>query len=353
VIAGPAGPVQWAVNGRFLSEPFSGVQRAATGFLRALASDPRYVLLCPTGHRPSWWDGAVREARVPPGRPGRSLWEQLAAPALARRTPVLSLANTAPLLCRDAVVVYDVTFLAHPEWFRPSFRRTYGAITARAAKGGRRVIVPSAFTASELVARLDVPFERITIVRPGIDARFAPPGPAAEERVRSRYGISGAFLLAVGTVDPRKGFDVAARVAADVGLPLVAAGASDPTFVGAAHSPGVQWLGRVPDADLPALYAASTALLYPSRYEGYGLPPLEAMACGAVVVASDIPPLRETLSGAAVLVPPDDAEAWANAVRGIIDGAEVGVELRAAGVARAATFSWARAADGLRAVLAT
>jgi glycosyltransferase involved in cell wall biosynthesis len=101
------------------------------------------------------------------------------------------------------------------------------------------------------------------------------------------------------------------------------------------------------------LYAASTALLYPSRYEGYGLPPLEAMACGAVVVASDIPPLRETLSGAAVLVPPDDAEAWANAVRGIIDGAEVGVELRAAGVARAATFSWARAADGLRAVLAT
>src|SRR5438477_7839712 len=99
VIAGPAGGVQWAVNGRFLCESFSGVQRVATGFLRALLADPGCVLLCPTGHRPSWWDGAVRDARVPPGRPGRLLWEQVAAPALARRNPVLNLANTAPLLC--------------------------------------------------------------------------------------------------------------------------------------------------------------------------------------------------------------------------------------------------------------
>ena len=352
MIAGPAGGVQWAVNGRFLCESFSGVQRVATGFLRALLADPGCVLLCPTGHRPSWWDGAVREARVPPGRPGRLLWEQVAAPALARRNPVLSLANTAPLLCRDAVFVHDVAFLAHPEWFRPSFRRTYGAITVRAAKGGRRVIVPSAFTASELMTRVGVPSGRITVVPPGVDARFGPAGPEAEARVRSGYGIDGPFLLAVGTVDPRKGFDLAGRVAAEVGLPLVAAGAADPTFVGAAHLPGVHWLGRIPDEDLPGLYSASAALLYPSRYEGFGLPPLEAMACGAVVVASDIPPLRETLSGAAELVAADNAEAWSKAVRSIVQEADVAAERRAAGVARAATFSWARAADGLRAVLA-
>jgi glycosyltransferase involved in cell wall biosynthesis len=279
------------------------------------------------------------------------LWEQAVAPVLARRDPVLSLANTAPLLCRDAVVVYDLAFLAHPEWFRPSFRRTYGAVTVRAAKGGRRVIVSSDFTASELMARLGVPSEKITVVRPGIDDRFAPPGSAAEARVRSRYEIHGPFLLSVGSVDPRKGFDLAARVAGAVGIPLVAAGAADPTFVGAGHVAGVKWLGRVPDDDLPAVYAAATALLYPSRYEGFGFPPLEAMACGAAVVASDIPPLRETLSGAAKLAAPDDLEAWTRAVRTIVDDAEVAAELRAAGAARAASYTWERAGTELNAVL--
>ena len=342
----------WAVNGRFLSEPFSGVQRTSTGFLRGLADragEP--LLVAPAGHRPAWWGGPTREARVPPGRPGRLLWEQLAVPALAAGRRVLSLANTAPLRRRDLVMVHDLAFLAHPEWFRRSFRWAYGTATVRAARGGRRVIVPSAFTAGELTRRLGIDAGRITVVAPGIDARFRPAPDAERLRVRRHYRLPDRFVLSVASIDPRKGLDTAARAADAAGVPLVVAGARAASFAGAEVPGSVSWLGRVPDGDLPALYGAAAALLFPSRYEGFGLPPLEAMACGTPVVASDLPVLRETLAGAAVLVEPHDTVGWAESVRRVLSPAE-GDGLRAAGRDRAAQFTWSRAADRLAAVMA-
>lgn len=341
----------WVINGRFLSEPASGVQRVAAGFVRCLSKDS-HILACPRGTRPAWWTGQARQAPLPPGRPGRLLWEQLALPALAGGRPVLSLANTAPLVRAHLVLVQDLAFLAHPEWFRPSFRRSYGAVTAQAASRSRRVLVPSAFTAGELMARLGIPAARISVVTPGIDDRFVPPSEADVGRVRAAHRLEGPFLLAVGTLDPRKGLDTAARAAQMAGLPLVVAGASAASFTGATVPSGVRWLGRVPDGDLPGLYGSAAALLYPSRYEGFGLPPLEAMACGALVVAADIPPLRETLSGASVLVAPDEPEKWAEAVRSVTsDASHRAGEMRAASRKRAAAYTWASAGLGLDAVL--
>jgi glycosyltransferase involved in cell wall biosynthesis len=323
----------------------------ASGFLRALSIDPALVLASPSGHVPVWWSGPVRRAPVPPGRPGRPLWEQLVLPILAGRRRVLSLANTAPLTARHAVLVHDLAFLAHPEWYRPSFRLAYGAATVRAALSSPRVLVPSSFTAGELVSRLGVEPARITVVRPGIDDGFTPPADGEIERVRSVYRLPPVFLVAVGSIDPRKGLDVAARVAARVGLDLVVIGAPARSFEGGAVPPGTRHLGRVPDGDLPGIYAAARALLYPSRYEGFGLPPLEAMACGTPVVASDIPALRETLTAGAALVPPDAEDAWVEAATAVVGGGAA-AELREAGLARAAELRWPRAGIELHHVLA-
>ena len=341
------------MNGRFLSEPFSGVQRTSTGYLRWLAANGAGPLLvCPAGARPAWWPGAVRESPLPPGRPGRLLWEQMALPLLAGRRRLLSLANTAPLAARDVVMVHDLAFLAHPEWFRPSFRRSYGAVTVGAARGARRVLVPSAFSAGEVRARLGVPAQRITVLAPGVDDLFGVPTGDQVAAVRARHGLPARFLLAVASLDPRKGLATAARAAASAGVDLVVAGARPASF-SAVDLPGaVVRLGRVGDADLPGLYGAASALLYPSRYEGFGLPPLEAMACGTPVIASDLPVLRETLSGAAVLVDPDDSDGWVAAVRRVLWEHSAADELRAVGRERAARYTWARAGAALGEVLA-
>ncbi|HZT66382.1 MAG TPA: glycosyltransferase family 1 protein [Acidimicrobiales bacterium] len=313
------------------------------------------LLVCPSGHGPPAWSGPVRQAPIPPGRPGRLLWEQLAVPALAAGRPVISLANTAPLTACDIVCTYDAAFLAHPEWFRPSFRHSYGRVTAAAARRAASVVVPSRFTADELHRLLAVPPHRVNVVPPGIDSMFVPPTETLKVRVRTVYELPERFVLFVGSRDPRKGLEIAARAAASAGLMLVVAGASVAAFSGRSQvrggAPGVVYLDRVPDSDLVALYGAALALLYPSRYEGFGLPPLEAMACGTPVVASDIPAVRETSAGAAVLCPPDDPVAWETAVGAVTSDAALRSDLVEAGAERAARSSWAEAGEGLAAVI--
>lgn len=340
------------VNGRFLAEPQSGVQRAAAGFARALTEHAALVLAAPTGHEPPWWHGEVRRAPLPPGRPGRLLWEQVALPALARGRPVVSLANTAPLLARDAVLVYDVAFLAHPEWFRPSFRRTYGAVTVRAARGAGTLVTTSAFSADEIADRLGVDRRRIEVVAPGVDERFRPPTADAVEAVRRRLDLPARFVVVVGSLDPRKNLERAAAAAAAADVPVLGVGARPEAFRGAAPPHRLRWLGRLDDAELVAVYGAATLLAYPSRYEGFGLPPLEAMACGTPVVAADIPALRANLAGAALLAPPEDAAAWADAVGRLAADRSLAAELAAAGIERAARFTWAAAGRDLAAALA-
>lgn len=340
----------WTVNGRFLSEPFSGVQRVAQGFLRTLAGSECH-LACPSGTRPPWWSGPVTELPLLPGRPGRMLWEQLQLP-LRTRGPVLSLANTGPLLRPDAVYIHDVAFRVHPEWFRASFRRTYGWVTARVAAASRRVLVNSRFTADELVRILGVDTARITVIRPGVDERFRRPPDEEIEQLRGKRHLPDRFFLMVGSIDPRKGIDMAERAALSTSVPLVVAGAAPSNFADVPLPAHVIWLGPVSELELPALYASATALVYPSRYEGFGLPPIEAMACGTPVIASDIPPLRETVGDAALLVPADEADAWVEAARRVTASSALRRELTESGLSRARAFSWEGAGRLLAEVLA-
>lgn len=305
------------VDGRFLAAPATGLHRVARGFVAA-AREAGVDLEV-------WAPGTVadplvdRALSVPGGRVGGRLWEQVVLPAAAGRRTIWSLTNTAPLVRPGVVVVHDLAASVGPEWFAGSMR-LYAATVLAAARRAQRVITVSAAVRSELVAR-GVRDERIHVVSPAVDDRFVPAAPTQVDRVRRSLGLSDDYALMVGWADPRKDVATAVaahrRVVADTPHDLVLVGESHPTFAAVPPPRGdrVKLVGRMADADLIPLLTGARVLLYPSRYEGFGLPPLEALACGTPALASDIPPLRESTAGAVRLVAPGDVAAWAAALR--------------------------------------
>ncbi|HVU61365.1 MAG TPA: glycosyltransferase family 1 protein [Mycobacteriales bacterium] len=311
------------VDGRFLSGRATGLHRVARGFVAA-AKEAGVDLEV-------WTPGRVddpladRALRVPGGRLGGRLWEQVILPAAAARHTIWSLTNTAPLARPGIVVVHDLAATVGPEWFAGSMR-LYAHSVLTSARRAKHVITVSRAVRSELVAH-GVGEERITVVSPAVDGRFAPAPSADVERLRASLGLDAEYVVMVGWADPRK--DVATAVAAHertVGeLPhdLVLVGSGHPTFAPVPRPSGerIKIVGHASDPDLVALLTGAKALLYPSRYEGFGLPPLEAMACGTPAIVSDIPALRESTAGSSArLVAPEDAEGWAAALREGLSG---------------------------------
>lgn len=267
------------------------------------------------------------------------LWEQAALPVLARRAAALvNPANLAPLAGRrNVVVIHDAAPLREPSWYSPGYVRWQRFVLPRVARGALRVVTVSAFSRDELSELLGVD---AAVVPGGVDHdRFVPGTPRADR----------PYVLTVGSRTTRKNVGALAETArrlAAAGVELLAVGGDRPQFAGEA-APPVRALGHVPDADLPGLYAGALAFVLPSLHEGFGLPCLEAMACGAPVVAAAAAALPETCGDAALLVDPRDQGAIAEAVLAAI-GDE---DLRARGLRRAAEFSWERTVRELAALL--
>lgn len=269
------------------------------------------------------------------------VWEQGLLPALAAGHPLLySPANLAPVLYRrNAVVIHDAAALRHPEAYSALYvayqRRMLPALAQRA----RVLITVSEFSRGELVEMLGVAPERVTVIPEGVDERFFAAAPDA--RVADRYALPTRYVLALGTVSERKNLDVLGRAAAVLGqrgIELVVAGSQRGYLRGSAA--GLRRLGYVAEADLPALYAGAQALVMPSRYEGFGLPCLEAMAAGTPVVAAACAALPETVADGGLLVDPNHPDAFAQALVSVIEDADTRAKLIAAGRRRAARFPW-------------
>lgn len=310
------------VNGRFLASPHpAGVHRAGRSLidgLRGLEVD--LEVLAPWGTRDPQVDRSVAGGAGPLGG---QIFEQATLPIAARSRPVLSLANTGPMMHRrQAIFLYDTAFLRDPRWFAPSHRRYY-TMVLRAARDMQAVLVPSRQVREEVIAT-GVKAQRVVVVPLAVDpsARRAPA--SEQQRVRSSFGLSRPFFLMVGWGDPRKGLDVAIAAHAPLSdrADLVLVGRPHPRFgkVTSRDVSGVTQLPRVRDSDLWALMSAAEALIFPSRYEGFGLPPSEAAACGSRAIVSDIPVLRECCSGASLFVAPTDVPAWTQAMEDAMSG---------------------------------
>ncbi|MGO4127700.1 glycosyltransferase family 4 protein [Inquilinus sp. YAF38] len=290
------------------------------------------------------------------------LWEQ-GPLALHRRDAVLwSPANTGPVARRRQVVtIHDMSPVDHPEWFTPRFAAWYKMIVTSVARRAARVLTVSQFSAGRIAELSGRPLDRIDVAYPGVDPRFfdAAPGEAL-----ARYDLAGRpYVLIIGTLEPRKNLERAIeawrlaqpKLGPDTVLAIGGGLSNQRIFKDAAlgaEIPNVRLLGYVDDALLPGLYAGASAFLYPSVYEGFGLPPLEALAAGAPVVTSRDTVMAEIVGPAALLVDPHDAGAIADGLVEVLRGPTAAVEARrAAGLERARGFTWDRCADGVRRTL--
>jgi glycosyltransferase involved in cell wall biosynthesis len=305
------------VDGRFLTARPTGLHRVARGFLVAAREAGVEFEVWTPGHVDD--PLADRALSVPNGRIGGRLWEQVVLPAAARGRTIWSLTNTAPLARPGVVVVHDIAAVVGPQWFAGSMR-LYARTVLAGARRAKQVLTVSAAIGDELATH-GVKRDRISVVSPAVDERFHPASADEVARVRNVHHLPDDYAVMVGWADPRK--DAATAVAAhqqvveEIPHDLVLVGSGHPTFaaVRVPDSPRVRTIGHANDAELVALLTGAKLLLYPSRYEGFGLPPLEAMACGTPAVVSDIPALRESTAGTARLVPPGDVPAWATALR--------------------------------------
>jgi glycosyltransferase involved in cell wall biosynthesis len=301
----------------------------------------------------------------PPGRVLRGLRRELAyfplqLPRRARQlhldilhcpAPVAPVRSTVPTV----ITLHDVLGLDHPEWFTRALALHSRIVLAPALRRAACVLVPSTYTRDRLVARLHVDPERVLLVPLGIDPRFSPGDPA--DGLRERFGLEGPYVLTVGTLQPRKNVETALRAferlvatGAEQRLALVGdRGWRDKSLAGRIRTSSaaerIVMTGRVSDADLIGLYRAADCFVFPSRYEGFGFPPLEAMACGTAVISSDRTSLPEVVGDAGLLVDPDNVDAMARALYEVLSSPDRRAELVERGRRRVAEFTWRRCAE--------
>jgi glycosyltransferase involved in cell wall biosynthesis len=256
----------------------------------------------------------------------------------------------------SVVTVHDLSFLVEPRWFKRSRALYLRLMTGRSVGRALRVIAVSQSTAALLHDKLGLPRERISVVYEGVESRFRPADEEDVKRVRRKLDLPRDYLLYMGTLEPRKNLPALLRAfettAGQHDLDLALAGRKgwriDGFLTAAQRSPVAQRIrfpGFVAEEDQAALLSGAHAFVWPSLHEGFGFPPLEAMACGAPVLASNAPAMPEILGDAALLVDASDDLAFAEALARIIEDESLRRDLRARSLRRAARFDWRRTAE--------
>jgi glycosyltransferase involved in cell wall biosynthesis len=302
---------------------------------------------------------------VPLGAYGEKLfWEQVGFWVAARRvgaevwySPHFSM----PLFpSRPTVIsVHDMIPFSDLAYAGSLATRAYFALVARAARQATAVVTLSFHAKGEIERLLGITGDRVHVVNPGVDGAFSPaPDLAARARIDERYRLPGRYLLYLGGADARKNIGILLRaialLPADSGIPTLVivarepkAGQADlfPDWRGQARRLGlegrVQFVPRVAEEDLAAVYRGAQLFCFPSRAEGFGLTPLEAMACGAPTICSNATSLPEAVGDAGLLVGPDDADGWARTIARLVGSPDLRADLGRRGAARARTFRWA------------
>jgi glycosyltransferase involved in cell wall biosynthesis len=371
-----------AIDARYVADHFPGIGRYVYNLVSALAGlahEHTLVVL----HNP-----AIRNTRhdIPalarlPGvelvatsaRPF-TIAEQVGVPRLLGRVGAdlyhvpYYVRPYAGLSCPSVVTLYDVIPRRFPGEVSRRARILFDLLTRLSIRASERVIAISASARADLVAAYGIPADRIAVTPLAADPRFRPLPPTAITALRVKYGLSEQYVLSLASNKPHKNLprliaawaEIAASRTSTVGAvacPLVVAGHWDPRYQQARRivaerrlEAAVRFLPDVAEADLPALYGGALLFVFPSLYEGFGLPPLEAMACGTPVICSNTSSMPEVVGDSALLVDPTDVDGIAAGLARLIDDAALRAKLRAAGLQRAAGFSWARTATTTLAV---
>lgn len=292
----------------------------------------------------------------------------LSVELLPRRLDILHSPDAIPparAARRQVITIHDLHYLHYPQFMTTDSRRYYAGQIGWAVQRADHLLASSQATRADLVTLLGVPEDKITVHLLGVDALFRPAPPEMIQACRARWGLPAQYLLFVGTFEPRKNIPTLLhaydRLRRDLPAapPLALAGRRgwlyddiQRTVETLALGDRVIWVENPPRDDLPALYSGAAALALPSHYEGFGLTALEAMACGTPPVVSDCSSLPEVVGDAGLLVNPDDAGSIADALRRLLTDSALHDTLRAAGLARARTFTWRRTAEIAREVYA-
>lgn len=246
--------------------------------------------------------------------------------------------------------LHDANHLALKEDYGLGRQAYYRLIVGPRARTSRALITVSEFSRRELARHLDLNPFRLQVIPQGVDPRFAPPAPEAVAQLKARLGLPAEFALTVGNAKPFKNLSLLVRIAQALPLPLVVLAGPEARELG--FPPSSRILDEVPEALLPTLYGAARMLLFPSTYEGFGLPALEAMACGCPVVAAHAGSLPEVVGDAGLLLEPHDEAGWAEAVRRLQVDLPLRETLLERGLERAARYGWEACARKTLAVYA-
>jgi len=324
------------MNTRTLRGPLTGVQRYAQEMFDRLGS-----VLSP-----------VEPGSISLGVRGHA-WEQFILPRLVGDELLWSPANCGPLeLKRQIVTIHDLSPLDHPEWMSRKYSAWYQFMIPRLAERVATIIADSAYTKSRIIERCRIPDDKVTVVHLGVSSKFAPAPPEAIRLLMEKLGLAGRrYFLIVGSIEPRKNL---ARVISawrtavsrlDEDIVLVVAGAVGDSKIFADQALGalperVLLVGRVSDADLPTLYSGALAAIYLSLYEGFGLPPLEAMACGVATLSSATTSVPEVVGDAGMLVDPLNIGEIAEAMVQLASDSRLCATFSELGLKRASRFNW-------------
>jgi glycosyltransferase involved in cell wall biosynthesis len=352
------------IDGRAFASPAAGVRRYVNGLTRALVALGEPLSVTALGARdPSTLPAGVHHVAASPHPPTNLGWTVVGLPLTARRAVVdvvHSPAYTAPLYSPVPVVltIHDVSYQRHPRWYpyrRDWARRAFYRCSANAAA---HILTISNFSAAEIAATYRIPSERMTVTPLGVDGTFTQSG--SRESGDLPPGVHQPYLLHVGDLHERRNLAMLVEAVLEArrgrdrhcsALSLVLAGVDrgvGDALRGIAERAGVAGavvqLGSVREEQLRSLYAGAVALTYPSLYEGFGLPLVEAMKSGVPVIASHAASIPEVLGDAGILLDPTDRRAWTKAIIDVASSDQTRVRLRAAGLRRSAEFTWARTA---------
>lgn len=292
----------------------------------------------------------------------RLMWEQTVLPRLSSKAKIdvlHSLHYTRPLWldCASVVTFHDMTFFLYPHLHTRSKRIFFPLATRLSARKAKAIIADSENTRQDIIRVLGVPEDKVFKVLLGVDPSFRPiKDSALKKRIGEHYHLPDKFILYLGMVEPRKNLPLLVRAYKE----LVERGSEHHLVVAGRFGwmyedilrlveqfglkNRVHFTGYISQNDLPVIYNLARVFVYPTLYEGFGLPPLEAMACGVPVITTNVASLPEIVDDAGVLIEPDDQEALVNALERVLNDREISAELATKGPVRAAEFTWERTA---------